>query len=687
MSTKNMFILGVVVVALAVAACTPQMTPTEKEDLLGLEDFSPGMSLEPSSFSSVEELSAFLNSQESGGGMYGYARGEALMADTAMVESAAPKAAGGDGGNDYSGTNVQVEGVDEGDIIKTDGEFIYTVSDDTLFLVRAYPGEEAEVLSKVEVEKGRPDGLFVRGDELVVFGRVSDYGSFEDLGLPSGTTMTFVEVYDVSDRSDPVLEDEFMLEGSYVESRMVNGHVYLVTQDYPSAGPRPLPVYVEGGAVKEVSLSSVRYYPVPYDRVSFVTVTGLSLDDRELSSETLAVEASQTVYMSDDNLFLAQTKTIDKWRIEQEVMIDVVVPMLSDSDKDMVGRIRDVDGAVLSEAEKRQKVLEIIQRYVSFLPEQERDSLEERVDARVKEELEEYEFFQYTVINKVSVDGLDLDVEANGMVPGSVVNQFALDERDGVLRLATTVDHRWEPGYEGPETENFVFTLDEDLEELDRLTGLAPGERVYSARFMQDRLYLVTFRQVDPFFVIDLSDAEDISELGQLKITGFSRYLHPYGDDLVIGLGREATETGRQRGLKLSLFDVSDVSDPQEVAKWVSDERYSSSTAEYEHHAFLFSREKNLLVIPAYSHDYGEDDGYNGALVFDVSEDDIGLRGLIDHSMASDDRYGPAVERSLYIEELLYTKSPSLLRINDLGDLHSVKNVTLSWKTGDMPVY
>ena len=685
MSTKNLFMIGLVVVAVAVAACAPRGVGPEEKDKLELQEFSPDMALEPSGFSTVEELNAFLNSQQGGRG--GYARGDVVMEEVAADTARAPKAAGGDGGRSYSETNVQVEGVDEGDIIKTDGEYIYTVSGDTLFVVKAYPGNESEVVSKVDIEKGEPRGLFIRGDQLVVFGGVEQYDRFEDLALSSDVALTYVDVYDVSDRSSPSLEEEFMLEGSYVESRMVDGHVYFVTRERPSAGPRPLPIYVEGGVVKEVPLRSVRYFPTEYDDVSFVTVTGLSLEGLELASETLAVESSQTVYMSEDNLYLAHAKTVDKWRIEQEVMIDVVVPMLSEADKEVVERIRDVDSSVLSEAEKRRKVLEIIRRYVGYLPETEQDSLEEKVDAKVKERLDEYEYFQYTVINKVSVDGLDIDVEANGMVPGSVVNQFALDERDDVLRMATTVDHRWEPGYEGPETENFVFTLDEDFEELDRLTGLAPGERVYSARFMEDRLYLVTFRQVDPFFVIDLSNPSEIEKLGELKITGFSRYLHPYGDDLVIGLGREATETGRRRGLKLSLFDVSDVSDPQEVSKWVSDERYASSTAEYEHHAFLFSREKNLLVIPAYSHDYRDGSGYNGALVFHVSEEDIELRGLVDHSMASDDRYGPAVERSLYIEDLLYTKSPSLLRINALEDLHSVKNVSLSWKTGDMPVY
>jgi len=209
---------------------------------------------------------------------------------------------------------------------------------------------------------------------------------------------------------------------------------------------------------------------------------------------------------------------------------------------------------------------------------------------------------------------------------------------------------------------------------------------------------MVTFRQVDPFFVIDLNDPTDITELGQLKIPGFSRYLHPYDENTLIGIGQDATETGRTTGLKISLFDVSDFANPKEIAKYVTEERYADSTALYEHKAFLFSKDKELLVIPAHNYDYrwdwedgsGNEAAYNGAFVFHITKDEIELRGLIDHSksMAADQYYwGSLVQRSLYIEDLLYTKSPNLLRINEIDDLSSVKDVTLETSEPGFPVY
>jgi inhibitor of cysteine peptidase len=256
------------------------------------------------------------------------------------------------------------------------------------------------------------------------------------------------------------------------------------------------------------------------------------------------------------------------------------------------------------------------------------------------------------------------------------------------------VNARWSTvEKERTESTNNVYALDGNLNIIGELEGLAEGESIYSTRFMGDRLYMVTFRQVDPFFVIDLSNPRAIKSLGELKIPGFSRYLHPYDEDVIIGIGRDASATGRTQGLKISLFDVHDVSNPKEIASFVTDDRYAQSTAEYEHKAFLFSKEKNLLVIPAYSYDYtyrnGGSTGYNGAFVFHITEDDIELRGLIDHSMArgsSSYYYGSLVERSLWIDDLLYTKSPTLLRINRIDDLSSVKNVELTQSTG-MKVY
>ena len=240
-------------------------------------------------------------------------------------------------------------------------------------------------------------------------------------------------------------------------------------------------------------------------------------------------------------------------------------------------------------------------------------------------------------------------------------------------------------------SQNNIYTLDMSMNVLDKLEGLAQGEQIYSTRFMGDRLYMVTFRQVDPFFVIDLSNPNKIKELGQLKIPGFSRYLHPYDGNTIIGIGQDASDAGRQTGLKISLFDVSDVAHPKETAKFVASGDYSSSTAEYEHKAFLFSREKELLVIPAYSYTYnnmgGNYQSYNGAMVFKITRSEITLRGIVDHSNKQQ-QWSAQVERSLWINDSLYTKSPYLLRINALSDLSSIKNITLETSTnGPYPVY
>jgi uncharacterized secreted protein with C-terminal beta-propeller domain len=264
-----------------------------------------------------------------------------------------------------------------------------------------------------------------------------------------------------------------------------------------------------------------------------------------------------------------------------------------------------------------------------------------------------------------------------------------MDEYNGIFRIATTLSPRWSRyGESNQVSTNQVYALDNNLKVLDKLEGLAEDESIYSTRFIADKLYMVTFKQIDPFFVIDLSDPTKLKELGQLKIPGFSKYLHPYDETTIIGIGKDATETGRTKGLKISLFDVSDFSDPKEIASYISDERYSDSTALYEHKAFLFSKEKNLLVIPGYNYNYQQtSENYNGALVFDIRKDSITLRGLIDHSQGSERYYQPSVERSLYIEDLLYTKSLNLLRINDLDDLSSVKNLTLKYENKKIPIY
>jgi len=677
--------------------------------------FDPTVELTAKSFKTEKEFTDFV--KKNAGGSYNYYYGGGAMmrlsADSSMeksISSVAPTAAGSnaavqvnsaEGG--FSTTNNQVRGVDEGDIMKTDGNYIYTVTGNTVFIIKAYPGKDAEIVSTIKF-KSQPQGLFINGDKLVVYGNFYDLDYFKQIDFVPKQGMTFFNIYDLKDKENPDLIKEYKFEGSYFESRMYGDFVYFITTTGSYyRNPYPTPLVIDGTVKSSIAFDRIYYYPIPYQSVQFANIHAVDLksSDNDVNSKSVAVESSQNMYMSENNIFITYTEYINEWELRQKIMIDLLTPELTDSDKQIIEKIKDTDNDVLSQAEKESKIMQIVQTYANYMTEKEQQDFSDQVDTLLQKKLDEYDYMEYTIINKVSVDNGDIEIAANGKVPGHVVNQFSMDEYKNIFRIATTISQRWTylKG-ENQETQsiNNVFTLDKDLELLDSLKGLAKGETIQSTRFMGDRLYMVTFRQVDPFFVIDLKDPENIKELGKLKIPGFSRYLHPYDENTIIGIGRDASATtGQTRGLKISLFDVSDVENPKEIAKFVTDERYAQSTAEYEHKAFLFSKINNLLVIPAYSYNYdrcwGEgcmntgSTGYNGAFVFKITKDEITLRGLIDHSSGTKDYYSPAVERSLYIQDELYTKSPNLLRINKISDLSKVKNIELQAGDSPYPVY
>jgi inhibitor of cysteine peptidase len=677
--------------------------------------FDPASKLEAKAFKSEQEFTDFVKNNAAGSSYNYYARG-GMMLDSAMVKSissVAPTAAGAGMAEtnaavqvnaeegSFSTTNNQVAGVDEGDIMKTDGEYIYTVTGSTVFIIKAYPGKDAEIVSTIKF-KSAPQGLFINGNKLVVYGNFYDLDYFKQIDFVPKQGMTFFNIYDLSDKENPELIKEYKFEGYYFESRMYGDFVYFITTTgsyYRDVYPTPL--VIDGTVKSSIAFDRIYYYPIPYQSVQFANIHAVDLGSsgNDVNSKSVAVESSQNMYMSENNIYITYTEYINEYELMQKIMIDLITPKLTDSDKQLVEKIKETDNDVLSQAEKESKILQIVQTYVSYMTDTEQQDFSDQVDTELQKKLDEYEYMEYTIINKVSVDNGDIEIAANGKVPGHVVNQFSMDEYNNVLRIATTISQRWsylKGESQTTESTNNVFTLDEDLKVLDSLKELAKGETIQSTRFMGDRLYMVTFRQVDPFFVIDLSNPKNIKELGLLKIPGFSRYLHPYDENTIIGIGRDTSATGRTQGLKISLFDVSDVENPKEIAKFVTEEQYAQSTAEYEHKAFLFSKANNLLVIPAYSYNYkpcysdvcpAGSTGYNGALVFKVTKTEITLRGLIDHSQGYNNYYSPAVERSLYIQDELYTKSPNLLRINRIDDLSKVKNIELQAADSPYPVY
>lgn len=237
----------------------------------------------------------------------------------------------------------------------------------------------------------------------------------------------------------------------------------------------------------------------------------------------------------------------------------------------------------------------------------------------------------WTRIRKIFVNRRHIIPFADGQVRGTLNNQFSMDEYGPYLRIATTSNNRGQ-------TENNVYTLGFALQRHGSLTGIAPTERIYSARYVNRRLYLVTFRQIDPFFVISFANHKRPVVLGELKIPGFSRYLQPYDETTIVGIGRETDSLGRQLGLKISVFDVRDCRNPRELYEAFGlTDKYASSDAEWEHKAFLLSPEKNLLVIPVKNS--LKDSRFNGAIAFHIDKKGLTPGALIDHLVNANDSF------------------------------------------------
>jgi len=573
-----------------------------------------------SRFSSYEELQEFVktNTQDTAWGPIRF------WAESDVGGTLAPSA------TDYSTTNIQVAGVDEADIVKTDGWYIYLVSGQKVIIANAYPPQQAQVLSEIELE-GTATGIFINGDRLVVFEEEMPYYDMpvvrESDIMPYISPTISIKVYDVSERENPQLQRELSADGQYVSSRMIGDYAYVVINEpvYEQDDELNLPKICLGDEETEIPATDIYYSDVSDYYYMYTTIMAINTqhDDQEPTYETILLGASSNLYVSLNNIYL----TFPVWG-------------------------------------------------------------------------EDMRDFPKNSIHRIHIDGDEIKYVASGEVPGMVLNQFSMDEYDSYFRVATTT-------YEQT-PQNHIYILDMDLNIVGSLEDLARGETIYSARFMGERGYLVTFEKTDPLFVIDLSDPRNPQVLGELKITGYSNYLHPYDENHLIGIGKETAEAEEEgfawyQGVKIALFDVSDVNNPMEIGEpYVIGDRGTDSPVLWDHKAFLLDKSRNLLVIPVLvaeideakypegvpSYAYGEP-VWQGAYIFHISPG-VGLRleGRITHieNLADFEQdyyfYSPfSVTRSLYIDDVLYTISDAKIKMNSLENLDYINEVELPFST------
>jgi uncharacterized secreted protein with C-terminal beta-propeller domain len=546
-------------------------------------------------FTSLSDIRAFLGVRAQSTGMYFFSsdvnRVTALLGPTAFygISGSTEKTPS----FEFSQTNVQVAGVDEDDIVKTDGEYIYTVSYSTVTIVKAYPPEDGAVVAKIVFNESYPVGIFVDGNWLVVLGveYPDSYMGWINIG-----TKTFVQVYDITDRASPVQVRNFELSGSCFNSRKIGKYLYVVVNQpaYIVYDTVILPkIYGANGPV-DVKPSEIHYVDLNDTYFAYTTVVAVNVEDagEDPSYVTMLVGGNSNMYASLNNLYLT---------FHEETAF---VSSSAVTDNTWVYRLR--------------------------------------------------------------IDGSSIVCKAEGKVPGHELNQFSMDEYDGYFRIATTTR-----GLNG-ETKNNVYALDMDLYVVGTLEDLAPGETIDSARFIGDRCYLSTsVVRRDPFFVIDVSDPYNPQVLGYLKIPGFTSYLHPYDNDHLIGIGRDG-----DGHVRVSIFEVSNVSEPIEVASYSVASQWSSTPLLWgDYKAFLFDGSRQLLALPMDTYGEGSTEvSWMGVYVFNINLDSITLRGKIDHEA---NNYTVAISRTLYIENVLYTVSEYAIKMNAVEDLAPIGTVDL----------
>ena len=621
----------------AVSGCTEKLPWIEKEPVFK----------EVPRFESYSELvNAFKKTQL--GREYG-------IADGASAPVAGQKSGGAPLAPDYSRTNVQVEGVDEADIVKTDGKYIYNFSKSRLVITEAYPIETAKIVSITELTDVYPQEMLVQGDRLLLFGtkqsayfKASPSGSIDPF---YGGITTVVQLYSIADKSSLlVLKKELEFNGTYLTSRMIKKHAYFVINSFPdyavlyrdlyplSAGEvgygnnDVIPKMVEDGIQKRIAEpEEIGYFP-PIRPWNFVTIVSISMDSGKTQKETIA-GSGQNVFASEKNIYIA-------------------APYWSSWDDNLKAAIID--------------------------PVPSKES---------------------TVVYKFGLSRGKIGFVGKGSVPGHVLNQFSMDEFEGNFRIATTLG---QVSRSGSESTNNLYVLDEEMNIVGRLEDLAPGERIYSARFMGKKAYMVTFKKVDPLFVIDVSNPKNPMVLGKLKIPGYSDYLHPIDETHIIGVGKETIEAKQGdfawfQGMKMAIFDVSNVSNPIEMHKIVIGDRGTDSYALQDHKAFLYNGQRKLLVLPIILAEIPEGQKskplkdnqfpaygvpvFQGAFVYRVTlEKGFEERGRITHVSPSEELkrgyyFGDesSVKRALYIGNVLYTLSGRMLKANSLDTLRELK--------------
>jgi len=584
-------------------------------------------------FNSMFELDSYIEKGFNNPNNRGPIFMEAAMEDVAASPGVA---------SEFSETNIQVAGVDEADIVKTDGKYIYFVTGNSLLIINAYPADQMQLISNTTVD-GRITGLFVNQDRIVIFQennvwfgnpRIQEDAEREIAIEPDFVSYVdgfHIKIYDITQKTHPELVRDVSMNGTYINSRMIDNWVYVIAdqsaiywlqEEYEVV----LPAIDDNGEPKIVPVREIHYSDNDDIAAAYTMIIAVNIQDEteETEMKVMLSGFATTLYVSQRNIYVV-TPDWSWWSNEGK-----------------------------------------------------------------------------TVIHRISINKGTIAIEASGSVPGRILNQYSLDEYENHIRIATTSSSS---DMERSEFSNNVYVLNQEMEIVGTLEDLAPGEQIFSARFIGAKGYLVTFRNIDPLFTIDLSDPQAPTVLGQLKIPGFSNYLHPFDENHIIGIGKDAIPAKDRdfawyQGVKISLFNIADPDNPIQVSTFLIGDRGTESPVLYDPHALLFDSRTGLMVFPVLEakinpakypqgilpETYGEYI-FQGAYALSIdTTTGITLIGTLTHITDPDIflksgyyMYSPSeIIRSLYIDDILYTISNNKISANNIDTLEELATISLA---------
>jgi uncharacterized secreted protein with C-terminal beta-propeller domain len=594
------------------------------------------------SVTSADELKAYFERAKKELSRMNQSEAIELESAESAVKSEASDTANSTG--DHSTTNNQVEGIDEADLVKTDGDYIYsTLGNGKVVITDIRDPHKMKKAAEIKMEEGfYPSQLFLHEQTLIVLGSKYEPYPYDEKAdariMPMMNGMTMLRFYSVENPEKPKFIREVGAEGYLNGARKTGNLLYVVTNVQPNFW---IMEDLDGDLLRPYVLDSMegeQPQPIDYKDIailpgamepSYSVITAIDLsspmDNKVVTKGYLG--SSEQLYMSKENLYL--TSTIYETSTSPNATSSSMIWNPGNANS---------------------------------------------------------ELFKFTL------DGTTVKFHSSAKLKGHLLNQFSMDEHDSHFRVVTTEGNMWD---EKNPSKNHLFILDEKLNVTGSVEGLAKGERIYSARFMGDKAYMVTFRETDPLFVIDVADPAAPKVLGELKIPGFSNYLHPIDENHLIGFGYETVAkknpTGGEpfiltMGMKVSLFDVTDFENPKEKDTEIIGGRGTYSPIQYDHKALFQHKERNLYGFPVVTYDeigknhYVEYQG-SGALVYEITpEKGIVLKGDLVKAKKEGEQYGEwekEIQRMLYSKDQLYTLSMKEINNYSLDTFAPIGNVEI----------